>query len=105
MGSNGARIRAASPAHLAEPGGERAVDTAALREHPKAAGVEHARGNRSLRRRLELPVTALREKAFDLRVVLLGLERAGAVDEQPAESDHSRCGAQNAALQRGHHRA
>ena len=40
------------------------------------------RGHRALGRRLERPIRMLGEETLDLRVVLLRLERAGAVDQQ-----------------------
>ena len=46
--------------------------------------IEHRGRHDALGRRIEPPVGMLGEKTLDLLVVLLGLERAGAVDEQSA---------------------
>ena len=75
-----------------------------LRKHATTSTVEHGRRNDPLRRWLECPVGMFSEKARDLLVVLLKLQRARAVHEQPAGSYDACRGAKNRALRSGQHR-
>ena len=68
-----------------------------------AVRVQHGLRHHALRRRIEAPVGMLGEKTIDLFVVLFGLERAGAVDEQPARLYDASRVAKDRALQRRHH--
>src|SRR5689334_7307667 len=75
-----------------------------LRQHAKSSAVERGCGHDTLRRWLESELAALGEEGIYLRVVLLGLERARAVDEQSAGPHDVGCRAEDGALQGSEHR-
>ena len=74
-----------------------------MRQHAKTSGVEDLGGDSASRWRLQRELGMFGEKRLYLHVVLLGLERAGAVDEQTARSDDARCTMQDRPLGRCHH--
>jgi hypothetical protein len=73
-------------------------------EHAEAPRVENFGGHRASRWWGERPPRMLGQKCFDLRVVLFGLERAGAVNEEPTRCDDRCRRSQNRPLGRRHNR-
>src|SRR5688572_12272871 len=55
-----------------------------LRQYAQVATIHHVRRHGARRGRIETPARIVAEEALDDGVVLVRLERAGAVDEQPA---------------------
>src|SRR5262252_3920042 len=102
MAEGGAISRANSPARPPKPCRERAVGRVALWQHAKSACVEGGWRHRAIRRRLEHPLRVLGQKALYLRVVLFWLERAGAVDHEPAGAHDGSRGTNDRALERAH---
>src|SRR6185437_14056156 len=82
--------RRSSSAHPPQPRRERAVHAVLVRQHAQPACVEYRGRHHALGRRLEAPRAVLGQEALDLCVVLFGLERAGAVDEQSARAYRAR---------------
>src|SRR4051812_41632848 len=74
-----------------------------LWKNAQQPAVERRLGHDARWRCLERPARMLGEKLLDLLVVLLELERAGAVDEQAARSNDGCGAAQDAALDGRHH--
>src|SRR6185437_971296 len=94
--------RSSAPAHLADPAqtrGERSIGGVTLRQHAETSVVEEIGRDASLWWRIQNPPAVVGEEPIDLGVVLLGLERAGAVDEEPARLHDFGGSAQNRFLQ------
>src|SRR6476661_7788400 len=87
----------------AEARGEGAVGSMLLWENAQKPLVENGVGYHAARRRVERPVGMLGKEGRDLLVVLLELERTGAVDEQSTGTHDGGGGAQDGPLQRRQH--
>ena len=70
-----------------------------VRQDAQASGVERGVGHGTRRGRLERELGMVGEEGFHLGVVLLLLERAGAVHEQAARGDHGGGGMQERAIE------
>src|SRR6185503_10527925 len=73
-----------APVHLADPAqarGERSIGSVTMRKYAQTSIVDQLRGECAFWRRLENEIRILAEERIDLRIVLLRLERARAINQ------------------------